>query len=430
MVGNVYKRDLQSRTKDSMVSFPGKNSSGNSTSAVRPGHPLLELQRKYGNRYVQCVVAAISRKGEVSSEIESAINAKRGGGQPLDRGIRMGMESSFGFNFSGVRVHTDTESDNLSRSLNAVAFTTGRDIFFRQGAYNPSTSNGKELLAHELTHVVQQSHGVSPKLAMGQPDDEYEREANKVARAVVQNEQIRRQPEEKEEEDELVQPRMAENPGNLKPGLDVLAEGQEVSEGPYLDRLSSKISFKRIQRANGGRARPTNLIQILTGWNPGPNRYGFQLKFRCRSTSGRVQDIQNQAPNLIWRERVTYSRNDFAHRITPPSPTILPPGGVSFSAANTTRRGTNLLEFDNVTDTHWMPTTAVRAADFKPIGARNLPAVMESRQVYQYSSDGGANWRYLAGAFIIRRTLYRSGRGLRFRTNKVRIHSVTENYKP
>jgi hypothetical protein len=66
------------------------------------------------------------------------------------------MEGAFGADFSGVRVHTDSKSDSLNRSVQAKAFTTGSDIFFRSGTYQPASSGGQELLAHELTHVVQQ----------------------------------------------------------------------------------------------------------------------------------------------------------------------------------------------------------------------------------------------------------------------------------
>lgn len=226
--------------------------------------------------------------------------------------------------------------------------------------------------------------------------------------------------------------------------IDVLSKEGEVPDGPYLDQAAPAAPAAApapAPAAPAARARPTNLLQLLTGWAPGPTRYGFQLRFRCRSTSGDVRDLQNQAPNLIWRERVTYPGNDFAHRINPPNPTILPPGGVSFAPANTRRVGPNLLEFNNVTDTHWMPTAAVRANDFRPAGPAPppgfigpvrppLPAAMESRQLYQYSQDGGGNWRYFAGAFIIRRTLSRVAGALRFRTQKTGVHTATEPYKP
>ena len=170
----------------------------------------------------------------------------------------------------------------------------------------------------------------------------------------------------------------------------------------------------------------------MTNWVPGPNRYGFQLKFQCSSSSGSVADLQAQAPNLIWREHVTYSRNDFSHRINPPNPTILPPGGVSFAAGSTTVVNPNLLEFNGVTDTHWTPTSAVRADDYALVLAnpRPLPAIMESLQLYQFSRDG-STWTNFAGPFTLLRTLSRGIDGkLSFTTDKVGIHSVTEDYKP
>ena len=90
-------------------------------------------------------------------DLEAAIQRARGSGQPLSRGIRTPMEQAFGADFGSVRVHTGAESDLLNRSIQARAFTTGRDVFFRQGAYDPGSRGGKELLAHELTHVVQQN---------------------------------------------------------------------------------------------------------------------------------------------------------------------------------------------------------------------------------------------------------------------------------
>jgi hypothetical protein len=69
------------------------------------------------------------------------------------------MGQAMGADFSGVKVHTDSQSDQLNKSIQAKAFTTGQDVFFRQGAYEPSSQGGQELIAHELTHVVQQNGG-------------------------------------------------------------------------------------------------------------------------------------------------------------------------------------------------------------------------------------------------------------------------------
>ncbi|QMS92373.1 DUF4157 domain-containing protein [Nostoc edaphicum CCNP1411] len=90
-------------------------------------------------------------------DLEASINQARGGGQIMADNIREPMEQAFGADFSGVKVHTDGQSDQLNRSIQARAFTTGQDVFFRQGEYNPGSRGGQELLAHELTHVVQQN---------------------------------------------------------------------------------------------------------------------------------------------------------------------------------------------------------------------------------------------------------------------------------
>jgi len=228
----------------------------------------------------------------------------------------------------------------------------------------------------------------------------------------------------------------ARNNRNDASNVDFLSKQEEEPEVPFVDQAGPTKAPTTAPAAPvaPAPARPTNLYQILnTGWAPGPNRYGFQLQFTCRSTSGNVIDLQNQAPNLIWREHVAYPHNDFSHQINPPNPTIRPPGGGSFAPAHTTVIGPNLLRFNTITDTHWFPTWAVNPADFAPgrPGAHPLPAVIESRQVYQYSLNGGGNWRYFAGSFIIRRILFHDGAGnLRFLTRKTGVHGVTEAYKP
>ncbi len=206
----VLQRDpaaqLSCRVGD--ASCAGAHAEKLSRSAIEPAPEALQrLQRQYGNRFVQRVVD-LSRRGEgeasVGPEIEQSIQSARGGGQALDSGARGKMEPAFGADFGGVRVHADGQADTLNRALSARAFTTGQDIFFKQGEYSPGSSSGRELLAHELTHVVQQNGSqVQTKLSLGVPGDRYEQEADGVARAVMQQEQqgVQRQvkPEEKEE---------------------------------------------------------------------------------------------------------------------------------------------------------------------------------------------------------------------------------------
>ncbi|WP_199317197.1 eCIS core domain-containing protein [Planktothricoides raciborskii] len=94
-----------------------------------------------------------------SADLEGAINRAKGGGQPLEAGLQRSMSQAMGADFSGVRVHTDSHADELNQSIQAKAFTTGQDVFFKQGAYQPGSRGGQELIAHELTHVVQQGGG-------------------------------------------------------------------------------------------------------------------------------------------------------------------------------------------------------------------------------------------------------------------------------
>lgn len=99
----------------------------------------------------------------VPTDIESKIQSKRGSGSGMDAQTLSVMESSFGADFSGVRVHTDSHAVQMSQQLNAHAFTVGNDIFFNQGRYQPSSKEGAGLLAHELTHTVQQGASVQNK---------------------------------------------------------------------------------------------------------------------------------------------------------------------------------------------------------------------------------------------------------------------------
>lgn len=92
----------------------------------------------------------------VSSEIETEIQNMKGGGNAMDEATKQNMESSFGADFSKVRVHTGSQAVQMSQQLNAHAFTVGSDIFFNKGRYQPQSKAGAGLLAHELAHTIQQ----------------------------------------------------------------------------------------------------------------------------------------------------------------------------------------------------------------------------------------------------------------------------------
>ena len=91
----------------------------------------------------------------VSQQMESQLSQLQGGGRPMPQGLLNMMESGFGQDFGHVRIHTDAEAADMSSSISAKAFTLGNDIYFNRGQFNPETTEGQRLVAHELTHVVQ-----------------------------------------------------------------------------------------------------------------------------------------------------------------------------------------------------------------------------------------------------------------------------------
>lgn len=111
------------------------------------------------------------------------IQARRGSGQPLPEAVQRHLEQGLNHDLSAVRVHADTEADTLAKTMNALAFTSGADIYFQTGQYDPNSRSGLELLAHETTHVVQQSRGqVGPGL---DPDAGLEAEARRAGQRLA-----------------------------------------------------------------------------------------------------------------------------------------------------------------------------------------------------------------------------------------------------
>lgn len=199
--------------------------------------PLAGLQRRVGNRAVQRLLAQRAAEGPVELDEDTAtrINRERGGGQPLDSALQAQVGAAMGHDFGGVRVHTSPQADGLSRQLSATAFTTGRDVFFRQGAYEPHSSSGQELIAHELTHVVQQGSGAvsgGGSMTVNPPGDAYEQEADAVAKSLTASAatpQVQRQSSLKEEE-EPVQTQAEEEEEEEEEPVQMQAEEEEEEE--------------------------------------------------------------------------------------------------------------------------------------------------------------------------------------------------------
>lgn len=147
------------------------------TSSAR--HPVLQLHPTIGNRAVLRLVESnilqakaridqeelvqarpagpVGQSSKVTPDIETRVNALRGAGQPLPESVRAFFEPRFGYDFSDVRIHTDPLAAESAVAVNARSYTVGHDVVFDAGQYAPGTEAGKRLLAHELSHVMQQN---------------------------------------------------------------------------------------------------------------------------------------------------------------------------------------------------------------------------------------------------------------------------------
>lgn len=159
--GDFYEQEAERVAEQVMrISEPGLEES-----------PAGRIQLPYG----QCAGDAITRKPEgeedkvllaqtipekaleVTAKTQARIDSLRGGGEPLPEQEKSFFEPRFGYDFSGVRVHTGNDAAESAQAVNARAYTVGRDVVFNAGEYRPGTGEGRRLLAHELAHVVQQN---------------------------------------------------------------------------------------------------------------------------------------------------------------------------------------------------------------------------------------------------------------------------------
>jgi hypothetical protein len=159
---------------------------------VSPLHSnLIHLQRTIGNQALGRLLRQ-ARHGAPEASVGSLAppivhEVLSDPGQPLDASTRSFMESRFAHDFSRVRVHADAKSATSAQAVSSLAYTVGSDVVFGQNQYAPGTPSGRRLLAHELTHVVQQSPAPPPKgtsLQLNEPHDAGEQHAEATASRV------------------------------------------------------------------------------------------------------------------------------------------------------------------------------------------------------------------------------------------------------
>jgi hypothetical protein len=187
-----------SQAKQGIPELPmtGQVSLINDSQGAQRAEAMIELQQTHGNRYVQRLVEA-EEEATLDEDIVHGIKAHRGSGKLLAPEVRSQMEAGFGHDFGDVRVHADAEADKLSRDLGAEAFTAGKDVFFKAGAYEPGSKNGKRLIGHELTHVVQQGGAAEGRKGFAiDQNASLEKEANEAGRAIADEQHLALQPAE------------------------------------------------------------------------------------------------------------------------------------------------------------------------------------------------------------------------------------------
>lgn len=150
-------------------------------------HTLLHLQPLIGNHAVQRAIDHSRSSAAPIDDLAQRIRAASTSGRPIDTSARERLETSLEADLSAVKIHTDDEADQLSQALDARAFATGQDIFFREGQYQPETTKGLWLLAHEATHTIQQTgepfsgESTDDQISISDPTDRCEQAASQVA---------------------------------------------------------------------------------------------------------------------------------------------------------------------------------------------------------------------------------------------------------
>ncbi|GAB5526559.1 MAG: hypothetical protein Roseis2KO_44310 [Roseivirga sp.] len=127
-----------------------------------------------------------------SPTVENTIRSSKGQGSTMDKGTRSLMEKRIGADFGHVRIHTGSTAHDLNARLNAQAFTVGNDVYFDKAKYNPGTRSGQHLLAHELTHVVQQKGNIQPRVQKQDKPKKVKGTASPQKTATVISEEIRK----------------------------------------------------------------------------------------------------------------------------------------------------------------------------------------------------------------------------------------------
>jgi hypothetical protein len=339
-------------------------------------------------------------------------------GQPLDAQTRAFMEPRFGRDFSNVRVHTDAKAAESTRAVNALAYTVGRDVVFGAGQYAPESSAGRKLMAHELTHTIQQTSGIQS--VQGNPDKiivqhSLEQEAEIASRTIVQGKSFpvaergitqvsRQQPSAGTAHEGITQvPRQQSSAGTADEGIssapnltivrqggiantfvstDTISFTAQVAGGPDAGVSSGQISWTvHGVSTNSGNGNPHSAAnQNSFSFRPNPTNRpttgsrapNDPIQYRVEAQvpgSTATFDLTQDETDIIRQEYVDFSANPPARN------EIIAPAIATFNTGNYTRivdRGLNAALTN--TQAQFQALTQQAAQPAPAVAAPNAPA--------------------------------------------------------
>jgi hypothetical protein len=239
---------------------------------------VLELQRLAGNAVVSRLVGREADEEGPGGRSPVLDVVGKGGGRPLDDGLRGEMEARLGADFSDVRVHTDSGASRSAEAVDAHAYTVGRDVVFRSDRWNPDSTDGKTTLAHELSHVVQQRSGpvagteTDDGIRLSDPADVFEQAAEHNAHAAMtatlapspaagpvaaagapgaQREDAKQKGDEEEEEEATAQGEFVQREDAKEKGDEEEEEEEATAQGEFVQREGEKDKDEEEEEGDG-----------------------------------------------------------------------------------------------------------------------------------------------------------------------------------
>jgi Domain of unknown function (DUF4157) len=278
MSSNVLTASSLSLTKSTFGKEDDTPPTAQRTTAITP----LVRRVIYQNKNTD-----LSGSFDAGEDVEQQISANRSGGSPLPARLRLELEPKFGADFSNVRLHTGAQSDSLNRSIGAQAFTHSNHIYMAAGKYSPGTGAGRRLLAHELTHVVQQTGAQIHRLTQPATADTPFASVGGVNHFVGSD-------------TEVIQPKLVDDSGKIVQVSDLDKNPLFIADKEKLDNaLADKTVQYALSPENAMYITLQNLRDYLDGAKvPGLSNLGKGDVISGGAGVGQVEDEQQRALTL------------------------------------------------------------------------------------------------------------------------------------